>query len=218
MNSEKSHWHPEILPGIASEVLWDLNKNSIISSFYLAGGTGLALSLGHRISHDFDFFAADLFNEEILIQKFKGLEELTIISKAQHTVHITFKKTRISFLGYSYPLLFPTKKFDTGDSPGVNLEVADIRDIAAMKFSAVAARGTKRDFIDLYAVAQQYNLSQLFEIFKQKYAQTPYNKVHILKSLTYFDDADSEPMPDMLIRIGWENVKKFFTSEVPKLL
>jgi hypothetical protein len=218
MNSEKAHWHPEILPEKALEILRDLNKISVISSFYLAGGTGLALFLGHRISHDFDFFTSEFFNEETLIQKFKGLEELTIISKEQQTVHINFKKTKISFLGYGYPLLFPLQKFDNGDLPGVKLEVADIRDIAAMKFSAVASRGTKRDFIDLYAVAQQYNLSQLFEIFKQKYAQTPYNKVHILKSLTYFDDADSEPMPDMLITISWETVKKFFTSEVPKLL
>ena len=218
MNSEKEYWHAEILPNIAIDVLRDLNKNNIISSFYLAGDTGLALSLGHRISHDFDFFTDDLFNEEILIQKFKGLEELTIISKDQHTVHIIFKKTRISFIGYSYPLLFSTKKFNIGALPGVKLEVADIRVIAAMKFSAIAARGTKRDFIDLYVAAQQYNINQLFDIFKEKYAQTLYNKLHILKSLTYFADAEPEPMPDMLIRIEWETVKKFFTSEVPKLL
>lgn len=218
MNSEKTNWHPEILPSTASDVLKDLNQNKIISSFYLAGGTGLALSLGHRISHDFDFFSTNLFNEEILIQKFIGLEELTIISKEQHTVHINFKKTRISFLGYGYPLIFSTKIFDIEDLSGVKLEVADIRDVAAMKFSAIASRGTKRDFIDLYAAAQQYNLDQLFEIFKQKYAQTPYNKVHILKSLLYFTDAELEPMPDMLIKIEWANVKKFFISEVRKLL
>ena len=71
MNAEKPTWHNEILPPASDEVLGDLNRTLPLSSFYLAGGTGLALTFGHRVSQDFDFFSPDLFNEEALIQKCK---------------------------------------------------------------------------------------------------------------------------------------------------
>jgi hypothetical protein len=87
-----------------------------------------------------------------------------------------------------------------------------------MKISEISSRGTKRDFVDLYMVAQQYNLSELFKMFQRKFSLVPYNNVHILKSLTYFIDAESEPMPDMLVPLSWDTVKQFFISEVPKLL
>ncbi|MCL5034476.1 MAG: hypothetical protein M1395_05180 [Bacteroidetes bacterium] len=75
-----------------------------------------------------------------------------------------------------------------------------------------------RDFIDLYTVAQEFGLADLLRLFDRKYADTHYNRVHILKSLVYFDDAESEPMPDMTNQVTWEMVKEFFLSEVPKLL
>ncbi len=216
MNTNKTTWHKEILLPASDEVLAALNRTLMLSQFYLAGGTGLALMLGHRLSRDFDFFSADLFNEEVLIQKLIGLNNLTIVAKDQHTLHLTLKDIKVSFLGYQYPLLFQTKKYQS--DIGISIDVADERDIACMKISAVSSRGTKRDFVDLYTVAQLYNLSELFELFKHKFSLTPYNNVHILKSLTYFADAELDPMPNMLFPISWDTVKKFFVSEVPKLL
>jgi hypothetical protein len=107
-------------------------------------------------------------------------------------------------------LLFPFEIF-----LGVN--VADPRDIACMKLSAIVSRGTKRDFIDFYVVAKQYGLPQLLEWFKKKYAQTNYSLVLLLKSLTYFEDAEKDPMPDMLEQGSWEEVKQFFSGEVSRL-
>lgn len=187
MNTKKPVWHKEILPPASDEVLGDLNRTLPLSKFYLAGGTGLALMLGHRFSRDFDFFSANLSNEEALIQKLQGLNDLTIVAKDQHTLHIVLKKIKVSFLGYGYPLLFQTKKYQSDN--GISIDVADERDIACMKISAISSRGTKRDFVDLYMVAQQYSLPELFMLFKQKFSLTPYNNVHILKSLTYFADA-----------------------------
>ena len=211
-----SVWHKEILPSASHEVLSDLLQTIQLSQFYLAGGTGLALLLGHRLSRDFDFFSTQLFNEDSLIQGMQGLNDLTIVAKSEHTLHINLKELKVSFLGYTYPLLYETKKYQS--EAGMSMDVADERDIACMKISAISSRGTKRDFVDLYAVAQQYNLSELFGLFKQKFSLTPYNNVHILKSLTYFADAELDPMPDMLIPLSWDTVKKFFVSDVPKLL
>jgi hypothetical protein len=218
MNSEKERWHPEILPENTEEILAEFNKRAVLSSFYLAGGTAVALMTGHRLSNDFDFFNPELFDEETLIQKIQGLRDLKIISKDKHTLHISLKNTKISFLGYNYPMLFKTKEFHLNNRPEIKLKVADVIDISCMKISSIAGRGIKRDFIDLYVIAQQFKLIELFSFFQKKYSQTPYNKLHILKSLTYFNDAESEPMPDMLINLKWEDVKKFFLSEVPKLL
>ena len=87
-----------------------------------------------------------------------------------------------------------------------------------MKISAIASRGTKRDFVDLYVVSQHFGLEQSLEWFKKKFAQTNYSIVHVLKSLTYFEEAERDPMPDMLVPLSWEGVKQFFREEATRLL
>jgi hypothetical protein len=87
-----------------------------------------------------------------------------------------------------------------------------------MKISAIASRGAKRDFVDLYVVAKGFGLPALLELFRQKFALAQYNMVHILKSLAYFADAEKDPMPHMLIPLTWDEVTQFFRREVPRLL
>ncbi len=215
MKNQNIKWHRETLPGNAEEVL--AKVSSLINSFhfYLGGGTGLALILGHRKSDDFDFFNLDLFDEEILLQHLQGLEGLSLNAKDKSTLHFFLHDIKISFLGYNYPLLFKKKKFDIEKS--FSFEVADERDIACMKISAISSRGSKRDFIDLYSVAEHFGLPELFALFRKKFSLTPYNNLHVFKSLTYFEDADREPMPEMLLQVSWESVKKFFIFETTKL-
>ena len=86
-----------------------------------------------------------------------------------------------------------------------------------MKITAVASRGTKRDFVDLYAACCQFGLSDLLILFDRKYAQTEYNRLHILKSLTYFADAEKDPMPHMLSPLEWGDVKRFFMDEARRI-
>ncbi|MGA2435396.1 MAG: nucleotidyl transferase AbiEii/AbiGii toxin family protein, partial [Bryobacteraceae bacterium] len=157
-----------------------------------------------------DFFSAELFDEESFLQRVHGQPAFSLISKAPHTLHTTIQGTKVSFLGYAYPVLFPLARFS-------NIAVADPRDIACMKISAIASRGTKRDFIDLYVAAQRFGLADLLELFTRKYAETRYSKIHILKSLTFFDDAEKDPMPHMLIPLEWDHAKQFFLQQVPQL-
>ena len=96
--------------------------------------------------------------------------------------------------------------------------MADVRDIACMKVSAIASRGTKRDFVDLYVCAREFDLGNLLRLFDGKYRQTQYNKLHVLKSLTFFEDSEKDPMPNMLMSLEWDEVKRFFLREVPQLL
>ncbi len=87
-----------------------------------------------------------------------------------------------------------------------------------MKVSAIASRGTRRDFVDLYVCANRYGLKEVLRMFETKYAQVQYSKPHILKSLTFFADAEKDPMPHMLEQIGWDKVKQFFLHEAPQLI
>jgi hypothetical protein len=71
--------------------------------------------------------------------------------------------------------------------------------------------------VDLYISAQQFGLQNLLQWFDRKYTQARYNKLHILKSLTFFGDAEKDPMPHMLVPLAWDEVKQFFLQEVPRL-
>ena len=209
-DAERKRWHLSTITPSTEKTLLDLSAESILSTFYLAGGTGLALQLGHLTSEDLDFFSTDVFDEEALIQRVQRLAGFSVVTKAPSTLHANIQGTKVSFLGYSYPLLFPLERF-------LEVAIADSRDIASMKIRAIASRGTKRDFIDLYATAQQFGLVQLLQWFDRKYAQASYSRVHILKSLTYFEDAEKDPMPHMLISVDWSEVKRFFHRQAPLL-
>ena len=90
--------------------------------------------------------------------------------------------------------------------------LADSKDIAAMKLAAITGRGTKKDFIDLYFLLKQYSLSEIVSFYKNKYADG--SVFLVMKSLTYFDDADREQPPVMLKQISWTKAKKAITSAV----
>jgi hypothetical protein len=208
---EHGVWFREVIAAETEATLCALRDACLLTRFYLAGGTGLALQFGHRLSRDLDFFTEEQFNEEALIQSMQALDDFAVVSKAPYTLHATLKETKASFLGYDYPVLFPANLF-------LSVPVADPRDIACMKVSAIAGRGAKRDFVDLCVTAQRYGLFEILQLFDRKYAQARYSKVHILKSLTFFADAEKDPMPHMLIELEWDKVKQFFLNEVPRLL
>ena len=203
-------WHPEVITSSTEQTLHHLSTASLLSDFYLAGGTGLALQLGHRISEDLDFFTTDLFNEDALIQRIQRMPDFSVVAKAPSTLHANIQGTKVSFLGYAFPMLFPLTRF-------LEVHIADAGDIACMKISAIASRGTKRDFVDLYASAQRWGLAELLRLFDRKYAQTAYSQIHILKSLTFFEDAEKDPMPHLLTPVDWGEVKRFFLREIPHL-
>ena len=207
---EQSSWHLEVISPEVVRTARTLGSLPTLRSFYLAGGTALALYLGHRRSVDLDFFNAQPFDEEALIAALGQLPELAVISKSPQTVYLHLSGTKMSFIGYNYPSLFPFADFH-------GLTVADVRDIACMKLSALASRGSRRDFVDLYVVARQYGIPQLLDLFQRKFAKANYNLLHVRKSLTYFVDAEKEPMPAMLLSLSWGEVKQFFLDEARKL-
>ncbi len=203
-------WHRETVTASTEDVLRALHDSALTEGAYLAGGTGLALRFGHRRSVDLDFFIRETFNEDLLLQRLEQVPGVSGVRRAPQTLHLVIQGVKVSFLGYAYPLLFATAPFE-------GVPVADPRDIACMKITAVSSRGTKRDFVDLYVACEHFGLQELLSLFAQKYARTGYNRLHILKSLTYFADAEKDPMPHMLVPLEWPDVKRFFQGEVRRM-
>jgi len=208
--SESIQWHPEAISPAAKSRLLDLGQAQFSASFYLAGDTGLALRFGHRRSAIFDFFSRETLDAEWLLASLRE-HSPSVLSRAPSTLHLLLREIKVSYIGYPYPLLFPGDRFST-------VEVADARDIACMKLSAVASRGTRRDFVDLYVAAKEYSLGNMLSWFVQKYAGIEYSRLHVLKSLTYFEDAEADPPLDMLAEVSWADVKDFFSRESAALL
>ena len=204
-------WHPETITAGMAETLGALRDRFLIGQAYLAGGTALALRFGHRLSVDLDFYTRELFDEDGLLTRIQAMPDFSLVAKGPHTIHAAIHGTKVSFLGYPYPQLFPPARFE-------GVSIADPRDIACMKVSTIASRGTKRDFIDLYMAGGRFDIREILDWFGRKYAASRYSRIHILKSLMYFGDAEKDPMPHMLVPLAWDEVKRFFRKEVPRLL
>ena len=204
----------QVLSKNAKKSLATLGESGLLRDAYLAGGTALALQIGHRISVDLDFFTSKEFNGNIFVRKLKKLiPDFQLERMAAGTVLGNINKIRFSFFFYDYLLLF--KKHNLS-----GIKIADIKDIAPMKIAAISDRGTKRDFIDLYfiiKVEKILSLDEILRLYDKKFGLLKQNKIHILKSLCYFDDAEQEPMPKMLKDVSWKEVKKFFEEEIKRI-
>jgi hypothetical protein len=93
------------------------------------------------------------------------------------------------------------------------VKLADERDIAVMKLDAISSRGSKKDFIDLYFLLEKYSLKELFEFFENRYKDIEYNKIHLIKSLLYFEEAEQDPMPIMIRDKNWQEIKEKIKTE-----
>ncbi|EKE05822.1 MAG: hypothetical protein ACD_19C00176G0044 [uncultured bacterium] len=187
-----------------------VSKVQIVKDAYLAGGTALALRLGHRISVDLDFFTQEELEENILLADLEQLSEFKKDGVAWRTVWGMIEETKFSLFYYKYPLLEKTTEF-------MGINVLDLKDIAAMKVSALGDRGTKRDFIDLYFLSKTYSLDEMLKLYDQKFSDLEDKLYHLIRSFDYFVDAETDPLPNMLIDVSWNDVKEFFHSESMRL-
>ncbi|HUI28844.1 MAG TPA: nucleotidyl transferase AbiEii/AbiGii toxin family protein [Candidatus Acidoferrales bacterium] len=178
--------------------------------FYLAGGTALALQIGHRTSLDFDFYTKKDFDPDKLLKKLETrFEEVVLLQKDKGTLIVTVDKVAASFFQYQYQLIKPLREVE-----GVKL--ASKEDIGAMKIVAVTGRGTERDFVDLYFLLREFSLDQILKFTKKKYPQ--FNIYVGLRSLTYFADAEKKQARKlrMLKPVSWNEVKKRIVEEVKR--
>jgi hypothetical protein len=199
----------EALRAEARALVKDFDSELQGEGFYLAGGSGLALQLGHRVSEDLDFFTATEFQAESLSHALGTRPGYQTVMQSAGTLYCLVSGVKVSFIRQQAPLVFPTIPFS-------EIVLADWRDIVADKFETLAARGSRKDFYDLFAGLAPGRLSvgAAVDLLRRRFGPAQPNYYHILKSLTYFDDAEAEPESALLKPVAWADVKGFFVRNV----
>lgn len=186
-----------------------------VAESYLAGGTALALMLGHRLSYDFDWFTPVSFDPEHVSGILSSIGKVIVTETTRGSFHGLIDDVQVTWLYYPNPLL--EAKVAVKELP--NFYMSSLLDIGLMKWAAISHRGARRDFIDLYCICRRgYDLKELFLRLDQKFPGAEINHYHMVKSLSYFVDAEREAHPQMISEVNWEKVKTFFIEAQKTLL
>ena len=183
-------------------------------NFYLAGGTALALLLGHRDSFDFDFFCSSSFSTVDLFQKVEQVFVGHLVVRTQEakdTLTIIIDEgIKVSFFTYPYELVRPLLNEDY-------FRIASLEDIACMKLAAITGRSVLKDYVDLYFILHDMALEKLLNFAKEKFYKIDTNL--ILKSLVYFEDIQEEPILFKHNKdVSFKLIKKYLVEAVKEYL
>jgi hypothetical protein len=187
------------------ELLIKITAIPELTGFNLAGGTALALQIGHRLSIDLDLFGQRPFEQQEILDLVSHLGDVRQISYSKNIFVLKINDVKVDFVNYKYPLIKDIRK-DEG------LRLLSLQDIGAMKIAAITGRGRKRDFIDLFFLMQQFSLSELLSFYNKKYPDG--NELMVARSLVYFDDADEDEDVVLFKKVHWENLKKELKASV----
>ena len=196
-------FHPEVLTQPQKRILKSLGPFSQQHDFYLAGGTALAVHLGHRRSQHLHWVTAGRIPDAMSLATSIREEGIPfeVRQVARGTLNGSVSKIPVSFFEYQYPLLRKGILW-----PEFGCRLASLSDIACMKLSAIAQRGHKKDFVDLYALGiKSFSLKQMLSFYQKKFSLKDIG--HVLFALTYFDDAERERIPVMFWETRWNTVK-----------
>ena len=188
------------------ELLKVLMRQPLLEQMRLVGGTSLALQYGHRQSVDLDFFGNTTEDVDELTEMMHDCAENVIRGNCTKRIKAYYlNNIKVDLVNYDYKWI---------DEPVISdgLRLASPKDIAAMKVNAVMGRGTKKDFVDVYFLLQHYSFDDIIQFYLQKY--TDGSEYRALLSMTYFGDADPQPMPYMFRQVDWETIKDDIKRQV----
>jgi hypothetical protein len=205
-------------PGLSDPQQRALDRLSALpamAGFYLAGESAVAILLGHRRSLDLDFFSTtpDVDLEALKSAASGCFSQVQVVAQTDTALRLLCDQVPIDFVRYPYPPIEPLTQ-----ARGVGL--ASLRDLAAMKLSAISRRGLRRDFWDLYEVLRTgLTLRDCGAAYVQRFGVREADLYHVLRALTYFDDAEKDPVyPPGLDSARWVDIKALFLAEAPKLV
>jgi len=190
------------------ELLKKLQAVPAFSKLRLVGGTALALQIGHRNSIDIDLFGKLSIDEIALNETLSNIGKLIQLKKSENINIYSLNNIKLDIVNYPYQWIGQPIKTDT-------LLLAGLKDIAAMKLAAITSRGTKKDFIDVFFLLNRFSLPEMLDFYEKKYHDG--SVFLVLKSLTYFEDADQDEAPKMYVEYDWEKTKSKIINEISKL-
>jgi hypothetical protein len=119
-------------------------------SFYLVGGTAIALYIGHRRSIDFDLFTCTQLNKSRIKAKLIHIPyKQRIIFDDIDQLHYIINEVKITFFNYPYPVEHPVKWDNIISMPS-------LLSLAAMKAFALGRRSKWNDYVDLYFIITRF--------------------------------------------------------------
>ena len=204
--------HLETVATPTLELLKELQNLKSLRETRLVGGTALSLQYGHRISVDLDLFAYNLDSDFItIISEIKNKGFKIDIRKQSSNIMISMiENIKVDIVNYPYPWI-DNKLCEE------NIVLATDKDIAALKLSAITNRGTRKDFIDLFYLLKKYPLEKMLSFYTNKYGDG--SILMVLRSLTYFDDAEIDVSPNIMDKnITWSTIKNTISNEVKLLI
>ena len=191
--------HKETIDLKTLELLSELQKEPLMQTFNLVGGTALALRLGHRKSIDLDFFTSESFDLEELRSMLVEKYDFKISYARSQTLKGFINGIKIDLIKFNYPHLFSCDVID-----GIRLE--SVPDIIAMKLLSITDNGSRiKDFIDIAFLSSYYSLEEMLDFYVKKIPNS--NKLMPLKALTYFNDINfNESVVMMSGNFNWQKI------------
>lgn len=187
------------------ELLKRLMEENLFHDMRLVGDTALALQYGHRNSIDLDFFGELEASNDDILSVLNQFDELEVLKQSDKIKIYIINGVKVDFVSYEYPWLDEVVRED-------GIRLASPKDIGAMKIYAAEGRGSRKDFIDIYYLLKRFSLKELLSFYKSKYPN--HSEFVALRSLTYFFDAETYPMPLMYTDDNWETMKKEICNAV----
>jgi len=182
-----------------------IQRVDLFKNLRLVGGTSLALQIGHRFSIDLDLFGLINSDKLSIVGALGKIGKVKTIQQTENINIYTLDNIKVDVVNYEYPWLKPQLAQES-------LRLASLPDIAAMKLAAITGRGSKKDFIDIYYLLKRYTFEELLSFYNNKYHDGA--TFLVLRSLVYFDDANSELMPKMFKSVSWDVVKRDISEKL----
>jgi hypothetical protein len=192
------HW--KALTSPLQKAFTFVEQQPFAERFYLAGGAGLAMQLGHRRSLTLDYYSLGdrilLDTRQEIIHDFESLEP-QIIDNADGRLLLNVGSAPIGFFYYD--------RIDY-------MSVASVVDTALMRLEAMMTTGSRNDFYDVFAVSQKIPLYDLLDMAKEKYPEVPDFSKRAVEGLVKFEKADRDRQPYLFINYPWSRVRQFFVD------
>lgn len=183
------------------------------SDFYLAGGTALALLLGHRVSVDFDFFSDAKIKRTLLAraEKVFSKHERRVLVTNSDELTLLVDGVKLTFLFYPFPVLLP--KTDINGIPALS-----IKEIGATKAYTIGRRGMFKDYVDMHAIVSggHSSLAEIMKLAREKYANV-FDERLFLEQLAYFGDLEEAPILFLNRSVSMSEIAGFFAEEIKKI-
>jgi len=201
------------LEAISSKRQKIFQKLKSFPQFYLAGGTALALHIGHRMSDDFDLFTVEDIPASLLEKIEELFKEATIDIIINHSEQLSLiiDKTKVDFVKYPFPLILDLIEYE-------KVKIIKIPEIAAMKAYTIGRRATYKDYIDLYFILfeKHSSLSQIIKISQEKFKES-FDPRLFLEQLVYLEDIQEEPIQFLKRKVDKKELEEFFQEEIKKI-